>query len=105
MANRAVRVKMDHQPVVAAVCRTTGVSFEKAIESGKRKNVALTRNLITYYLKMLGYTYERIGEIVGGKDHSTIRTNFNRILDRLSVGDNEVCEAIFSIDNILFPEA
>jgi chromosomal replication initiator protein len=59
--------------IIKTVCRWYDVDFSLVRSSSRRVEVAIPRHLICYLLRhYAGYTYERIGQVVNRKHHTTV---------------------------------
>ena len=76
--------KITPQSIMAEVCRYFNVS-EDDIRSTKRSSkIAFPRQIVMYLIKeMTDSTLQQIGEIVGGKDHTTVLYGINKIEESL----------------------
>ena len=55
------------------VCEYFGINRELLLSKSRKREIALPRQLAMYFAKELtNSTYTKIGEEMGGKDHSTV---------------------------------
>ena len=88
---------LDVRNIIKAVADYYGLT-EKQIKSKSRtKNIATARHISMYLSrKLLDLSYDKIGEEFGGKDHSTVLSDYEKI-DKL-VRENEIYKKI--VDDI-----
>lgn len=64
---------LSHQQVLATVCHYFNLANKDLIGPKRQKELVLPRHIAMYILsEELGMTVERIGQILGGRDHTTV---------------------------------
>jgi chromosomal replication initiator protein len=83
LAGRAARrpTMRDILPIVAKYYRIS----QKVLKSGSRRQSTVTARAMAVYLarELSGLSYERIGQALGGRDHTTIMHNYRKIAEAL----------------------
>lgn len=65
------------------------VSKDEMLGASRKKEIALARQVVMYIAKYdLGHTYEKIGELLGGRLHSTVMHSCNKIGNMLKKSDD-----------------
>ena len=106
LAERVIKraVKVDNKPltiddIVDKVCCHYGVTQQHVFSKSRKRDYVLARQISMYlaqkYTKMPA---SRIGQLIGGRDHSTVLHSCNTIEDRLKV-DKMFSAEISSIEN------
>ncbi len=73
------------------------------IRSNKRTaSIAYPRQIVMYLCKEIGITYKKIGEILGGRDHTTIMHGSEKIEHEL-VSDDSTIRLVETIKKKLYP--
>lgn len=95
-------VSIDAEKIIDIVCEETGVSINQ-IRGGQRfRNDVLARQALAFYLRtMAGMSYAKIGELIGGRDHTTILYSLARFKALLEVGDSMICSMVNKINKRL----
>jgi hypothetical protein len=71
---------LSFEQIIRAVERCLGVSEEQIVAYGRIKKVALARQVAMYLAREdLGWHLSKIGARLGGRDHTTVGSNCNRI--------------------------
>jgi chromosomal replication initiator protein len=69
-----------HKEVIQSVATFFDLSYEDLINKGRRKRVAVPRQIAMYIIRNeLNSSYPEIGEFLGGRDHTTVMHAFNKI--------------------------
>ena len=72
------------------VCEYFGLNREQLLSKSRKRDIALPRQLAMYFSKELtNATFSKIGEEMGGKDHSTVMYAVETIKD-VSKIDKEI---------------
>lgn len=88
-------VKITYKQVINSVCTYFNIKHSELTGPKRQKQLVLSRHMIMYILSEdLKLTVERIGEILGGRDHTTVMHGRDRIKKLLDI-DREV-QRIFS---------
>ncbi len=80
----------DFQPddVLHAVSRTFGVSEERLLGRERTREVALPRQIAMYLMREEGgVSLPRIGDFVGGRDHTTVLYACDKVNDLMETDD------------------
>jgi len=68
------------EEIIKIVCRRFSLEEEILCSSQRTKEITLPRQISAYLLRNLGQlSLQRIGELLGGRDHSTIRSGLKKI--------------------------
>ncbi len=106
LAERVIKraVKVDDHPltvddIVEKVCDHYGVSQQQVFSRSRKRDLVLVRQVSMYlaqkYTKMPA---SRIGQLIGGRDHSTVLHSCNTVEQRLKI-DKVFLAEISSIEN------
>ena len=83
--------KMPAEQIIDLVCAETGVAYSLVLNKTRKREVVITRQLIAFYCKgCCGLSLKSIGELIGGKDHTTVIHSVNTIQDLLDSNDKPV---------------
>jgi chromosomal replication initiator protein len=87
--------------ILSVVARYYAMSQKKLKSGSRHKSVVMARAMAVYLARQLsGMSYEQIGQALGGRDHTTIIHNFNKI-QRLSAHDLATQQAVADLERIL----
>jgi chromosomal replication initiator protein len=89
--------------VIDRVADEFGVSRSELMAPTRgQANIALARQVAMFVLrKVHGYTFSRIGDILGKRDHGTIIHGFKRIEDLIDIRDQEIVNKVEAVlDNV-----
>jgi len=89
--------KKEPEYIIETVCDETGIPFEKVAGKGRKREVVITRQLIAFFGRASGLTCKRLGELLGGRDHTTVIHSCNTIQDLLDTANPEVCRLVARI--------
>lgn len=90
--------KQPAQEIIDTVCQETGVSFEKVRNKTRIREVVVTRQLIAFFCrKNSGLSCKSIGEMLGGRDHTTVLHACNTIQDLLDISNPDICRLVARI--------
>jgi chromosomal replication initiator protein len=106
LAERIIKraVKVDNHPltiddILEKVCKHYGVSQQTVFSKSRKRDLVLVRQISMYlaqkYTKMPA---SRIGQLIGGRDHSTVLHSCSAIEQRLKV-DQAFVEELNSIEH------
>lgn len=88
--------------IIEIICEYTCISMPEVRSASRRREVVTARELIIYYLKSChGFSYKKIGEILGGRDHTTVLAANRRMQGFLDCSDEVICNAIAAINKRL----
>ena len=83
-------LKFDHMCEI--VCSVTGVEFKDAVRNMRYTRERRTRQLIAYYsYEYCRMSYKHIGELLGGRHHTTMMSSCTVIKDMIFTNDPVVC--------------
>ena len=81
--------------IVSAVCKHFRVSSQDLRSPSRHASLVFARQVLMYLLrKQLGFSFDQIGEIVGGRDHSTVIHNVEKIKKLISQNQNKKDEVL-----------
>lgn len=79
---------VDHKQVLSTICNFFNITLKDLTGPKRQKELVLPRHITMYLLsEELNLTVERIGQVLGGRDHTTVMHGRNRIRD-LAVSDS-----------------
>ncbi len=78
------------QIIIETVADHCNISLDQMIGKSRTKNVALPRQIAMYLCKTMtsDYSLDAIGEVLGGRDHSTILHGYNKIEGEIEKDEN-----------------
>lgn len=72
------------EDIIEVVSKYFNVSSDKVVGPSRKQEIALTRQIAMYMLKReMNYSLQHIGEIFGGRNHTTAMHSINNIKSRL----------------------
>lgn len=87
------------EDIIQIICEETGVSINAIRGKTRIRTVVLARHLVSYYGKICtNLSLQQIGEVIGGKDHTTVIHANKSIKDLIETEDMAVCGAIAKIN-------
>lgn len=90
-------IKTDYRKVISVVCDYFNLNLKDLTGPKRQKELVLPRHLVMYILsEELGITVEKIGQILGGRDHTTVMHGRDRI-KKLSKIDREMQRFLIEI--------
>jgi chromosomal replication initiator protein len=94
-----------NRPTMRAILQTVAKYYrvpQKVLKSSSRRQSAVTARAMAVYLgrEFAGLSYERIGEAVGGRDHSTVMHNYRKVAAALAT-DTVTREAVADLQTQL----
>lgn len=88
----------DIKKLIGVVCGYFKISEADFLSSSRKKELVYARQLTWYIMKNnLNLTYQRIGSIFGGKDHSTVMHGCSSIEDSIKISK----ETAKNVENVL----
>jgi chromosomal replication initiator protein len=91
--------------VVDLVARKFGLTAEKLLSRDRTKEVALPRQIAMYLLREEAkISFPQIGEVLGGRDHSTVMSAYDKIKEQLH-SDRRLEQDIVSLKQQLYDQA
>jgi chromosomal replication initiator protein len=74
--------------VVDLVARKFNLTVEKLLSRDRTKDVAFPRQIAMYLLREeTNYSFPQIGEVLGGRDHSTVMSAIDKIKEQIKHDD------------------
>lgn len=67
-------------PIIERVSRSHGIPVSEILGKSRKMRVARARFLCVYVLRQSGWTWQGIGKLLGGRDHSTIISAYKRVV-------------------------
>jgi len=106
LAERVIKraVKVDNRPltiddILEAVCDHYGVSQQHVLSRSRKRDYVLVRQISMYFAqKYTKMPASRIGQLIGGRDHSTVIHSCTAIEQRMKV-DRAFVNELSSIEN------
>ncbi|MBI4036531.1 chromosomal replication initiator protein DnaA [Candidatus Daviesbacteria bacterium] len=90
-------LKTDHKKIMQAVCDYFNLNSRDLTGPKRNKELVLPRHIVMYILsEELNLTVEKIGQIVGGRDHTTVMHGRDRI-KKLAITDREVQRTLIEV--------
>lgn len=90
-------IKTDYKKVISVICDYFNLNLKDLTGPKRQKELVLPRHLVMYILsEELGLTVEKIGQILGGRDHTTVMHGRDRI-KKLSTIDRETQRFLIEI--------
>jgi len=92
--------------VVDLVARKFNLTVEKLLSRDRTKDVAHPRQIAMYLLREEAkISFPQIGEVLGGRDHSTVMSAIEKIKDQIRSGDGRVQKDIDSLRHQLYQQS
>ncbi|MEE9508854.1 MAG: chromosomal replication initiator protein DnaA [Anaerolineales bacterium] len=74
--------------IITAVADEFGIEEDRLLSRQRSRDVALPRQVAMYLIREeTGASLPQIGEVLGGRDHTTVMYGYNKITDRLETDD------------------
>jgi chromosomal replication initiator protein len=74
--------------IITAVADEFGIEEDRLLSRQRSRDVALPRQVAMYLIREeTGASLPQIGEVLGGRDHTTVMYGYNKIIDRLETDD------------------
>lgn len=75
---------VDSKDILEAVAHTTGISIDKIIGPRRNKDYVEARDMAIFLMReYLNFPYVSIGQIIGGRDHSTITHSYDKTTEKI----------------------
>ena len=101
-----VRGDVEPARVVDLVARKFNLTVEKLLSRDRTKDVAHPRQIAMYLLREEAkISFPQIGEVLGGRDHSTVMSAIEKIKDQIRSGDGRVQKDIDFIRHQLYDQS
>ena len=92
--------------IVDLVARKFNLTAEKLLGRDRTKDVAFPRQIAMYLLREESkISFPQIGEVLGGRDHSTVMSAIEKIKDQIKHGDQRLEKDIASLKQQLYDQA
>lgn len=86
---------MTHEKIIKLVCQEMGVTEEQVKGKLRTRTIALARQMAAYLLwKHTNFSLTEIGQIMGGRDHSTVIHSRDNILGCIEINQYPAAEVI-----------
>lgn len=96
---------IEPERVVDAVAQKFGVTIDKLLGRDRTKDIARSRQIAMYLLREEAkISFPQIGEVLGGRDHSTIMSAYEKIKESLHT-DRKLEQDILSIRQNIHEQA
>lgn len=90
-------LKADHKKILGAVCDFFNLSQKDLTGPKRQKELVLPRHMVMYILsEELNMTVEKIGQILGGRDHTTVMHGRDKIKQLIN-SDREVQRLLIEV--------
>lgn len=94
--------RLDFDQIANEVIKVTKVPIEEVKSRSRRTDLVTTRQLIAFFVRRLTkISYSEIGSNLGGRDHTTIMANIDRIKALLESGDKRMSDLVKKINRRL----
>jgi chromosomal replication initiator protein len=100
------RKEVHPEDVVRAVADVFGVTIDRIMGRDRSRDVALPRQVVMYLLRSENISLPQIGDVLGGRDHTTVMYACDKVADLLERDDRlrrqviEVREQVFGRTNL-----
>lgn len=93
---------INHSDVIKTVAEFYGIDEKEIANKGRKKRIAVPRQIAMYLIRTeLDVSYPGIGEIFGGRDHTTALHAFKKI-DKQLKEDEKMAEDVKALKNKIF---
>ena len=76
----SINKKEEHEKIINIVCNELDITFEKLIAKTRERNIVITRQILIYLLYYYtSLSIEKIGKMVGDRDHSSVIFSVRKI--------------------------
>jgi len=98
LVNIEQQVKIED--ILEAVLNYFNITKEELFSNSREKRIVYTRQVFTYLLRdILGLSFKNIGNILGGKDHTTVMHSYEKI--NIMLASPKVYNDIYTIKKML----
>lgn len=92
-------VILEYNHLCDLICGVTGIEYKDAVRKNRSTRQRRTRQLITYFAyHHCRLTYKHIGELLGGRHHTTMISSITVIKDLIHSNDSMVCGLVNEIN-------
>ena len=89
--------------IIDKTCEFYGITRAEIISQKRSKDIALPRQVAMYFIRTLTDTsYDEIGKLLGGRDHTTVMSGINKIKDQVAI-DSKLSEQVDNIRQKISP--
>ncbi len=90
-------LKFDYKQIISSVCNYFDLTQKDLTGPRRQKGLVLPRHIVMYLLcEELGMTVERVGQLLGGRDHTTVMHGRDRIKGLIST-NREVTKIMIEV--------
>ena len=83
--------------IIDKTCEYYGISREEIPSQKRSKDIALPRQVAMFHIRsMTDTSFDEIGKLLGGRDHTTVMSGINKIRDQITV-DRQLAEQVENI--------
>ena len=76
----SINKKEEHEKIINIVCKELDITFDKLIAKTRERNIVITRQILIYLLYYYtSLSIEKIGKMVGDRDHSSVIFSVRKI--------------------------
>lgn len=95
---------LDHKKVLSTICDFFNIALKDLTGPKRYKELVLPRHIAMYLLaEELSFTVQKIGQILGGRDHTTVLHGRDRIKDLISK-DSEIQRTVLEVKQKIYPQ-
>ncbi|MFH1907037.1 MAG: helix-turn-helix domain-containing protein, partial [Chloroflexota bacterium] len=98
------RGRIEPDTVVKVVARAFDLSVERLLSPDRSRAVALPRQIAMYLMRETNLSLPRIGQALGGRDHTTVMYACDKVADLLE-RDDQLRRQVVQIRNKLYGQA
>lgn len=99
--NPPQKLQMDYKKIISSICDYFALSNKDLIGPRRHKELVLPRQILMYlFSEELKFTVEKTGQILGGRDHTTVMHGRDKIKE-LVIKDREVQKLLIDVRNKL----
>jgi len=92
------------ESVVDVVARSFNLTVERMLSPDRSRNVALPRQIAMYLMRETNVSLPQIGQVLGGRDHTTVMYACDKVADMLE-RDDQLRRQVVQIRNRLYGQA
>jgi chromosomal replication initiation ATPase DnaA len=99
IAHEEPKTKRSIDEIIIAVCAETGISIGDIRKQTRKRDIVVARHLVAYYGRNCACMgFKDLGEIIGGRDHTTAIHACMSIKNMLDTHDLDVCTKVARIN-------
>jgi len=93
--------KLDSEMVIESVCEYFNIAHEVLKKKNRKRERVIARQMICFFArKYTTLTLCEVGNLVGGKDHTTVIHSVNTVNDFIHIKDGRFLKMIFDIESM-----